>query len=68
MLLIVLTAQLVSFKNAIFGKDGYRDLLLKFVCNTNTKVIHASSENLENIRITVKKKSLIILPLSDDHG
>lgn len=52
MLLIVLTAQLVSSKNAIFGKDGYRDLLLKFV---NTKVIHASSEDLENIRITVKK-------------
>ena len=52
MLLIVLTAQLVSSKNAIFGKDGYRDPLLKFV---NTKVIHASSEDLENIRITVKK-------------
>lgn len=52
MLLIVLTAQLVSSKNAIFGKDGYKDLLLKFV---NTKVIHASSEDQENIRITVKK-------------
>ena len=55
MLLIVLTAQFVGSKNASFGKDGYRDLLLKFVFNTNTKVIHASSENLENIRITVKK-------------